>query len=93
MDAKKQLYYLLEHYQKGNYTTEDFVNEFNRIYNLELDYSILSKKEQTEFKKLVKSTNYFSLFESDLNLPPGFYCNEEDIRSAAEEVYRNLIVL
>lgn len=52
MDARKQLLYLLEHYYKGNYTTEIFADEFSRIYDQETDYNLLSKKEHELMREL-----------------------------------------
>ena len=91
MESKKQLYYLLEHYYKGEYTAETFADEFSRIYNLELDYRTLSEVEEKWMKELVEVTNYFSPFGEDFNNFPKFYSNEQDVKNKATEVYQQLV--
>jgi len=90
MDAREQLLYLLEHYYKGNYTTDDFADEFSRIYDHETDYDLLSGKEHELMRELSIITGRFSSFEEDLKIPNAYF-NENDVRKKATEVYLKLI--
>ena len=90
MKAKEQLYYLLEHYFKGNYTTETFTDEFSRIYNLETDYRLLSESEHKKFGELAATTNYFSPYEEDLKNCPNLFTSAQDVKRKATEVYLEL---
>ena len=89
MNAKEQLYYLLEHYHIGNYTTDVFADEFSRIYELELDYEALSNREYILMKELSEIAGRFSLPEEDLAIPSAFF-GENDVRKKAEEIYLKL---
>ena len=89
MDAKEQLYYLLEHYVTGNYTTDVFTDEFSRIYDLEMDYSLLSSTEYKLMRELSAITGRFSPFEGDIKISNAYF-NEEDIKKKAKEVFFKL---
>ena len=91
MEPKKQLYYLLEHYFAGEYTTQIFADEFSRIYNLELDYRVLSDFERKLMKELMEVTVHFSPFEEDFHRHPGLLSNERDVKKKATEVYFALL--
>jgi len=91
VDAKKQLYYLLEHYYKGEYTTETFADEFSRIYNLETDYRLLSDIEYKLMNELSDITERFSPFEADFENYPNVYFSEQDVKNKATEVYQKLV--
>ena len=90
MNAKKQLYYLLEHYFKGDYTTQLFADEFSRVYDQETNYGLLSDAEGKLMKELADITNYFSAYEEDFEKYPNFYSNEQDVKRKATEVYLEL---
>ncbi|MDR2946036.1 MAG: hypothetical protein LBV79_04755 [Candidatus Adiutrix sp.] len=89
MDAREQLLYLLEHFYKGNYTTDIFADEFERIYNLELDYDTLSEAEYMLFHDLSLVAGRFSPFEDDLKIP-NVYFSEAEVKDKAAQVYLKL---
>jgi hypothetical protein len=89
MNPKEKLYFLLVEYLKGNYSTKDFADWFTNIFNLEMDYSLLSKDEYKYFKELEEMTGRFSPYEEDLKLPNVFF-NEQEILEKAKYVYDKL---
>jgi len=89
MDAKEQLYYLLDQYYKGNYATDVFTDEFNRIFDLEIDYETLSIKEYGLMRELSGVTGRFSKFEEDLKIQNA-YSNEDEVKKKVCEVYLNI---
>lgn len=90
MTYKEQLYYLLSEYIKGNYTTNDFCDQFGIIYNTKLDYDDLSNKEYDLFNKLTDITERFSPYEEDLKIPNVFK-SETDVKDIAEKTYNALM--
>ena len=92
MSEKEQLYYLLKHYYEDDYTTGVFVDEFDRIYNLEVDYTTLSDEENKLMGELSVITGRFSPCEEELKIP-NVYFSESDVKQKATEVYLELIKL
>ena len=45
MNTKEQLYYLIKHFQTGEYDINTFCDLFTTIYDIELDKSDLSETE------------------------------------------------
>lgn len=80
MDAKRQLYYLLENVKKGKYDINTFCNLFTVTFNVECDYESLSKTELNVFSELEQYTSRFSPFAEDLKKYPNTYYNEETIK-------------
>jgi len=89
MDEREQLNYLLEHYYKGNYAIDVFVEEFHRIYNLELDSETIPHEEYSLMGELSVIVGRFSPFEEDLAIT-NVYFNENDVKKKATEVYLKL---
>ena len=90
MSGKEKLMYLLEHYQKGNYATVTFTDEFDRIYNFETDDDSLSSEEERLMGELAIITSRFSEFEEDLKIP-NMYFSEKDVKRKVKEIYSKLI--
>ena len=88
MDPKEQLYYLLEHLYKGNYTIDVFADEFDRIYFLELDDDLCTDEERKLFLEVGEIVKLYSPYESDRKLYP--YYTDEDVKQIATEVYLKL---
>lgn len=89
MSKKDQLYYVLKTFLKGEYQTTDFCDNYERIYNLELDKKVLNTVEKESFEKLFNTVVYFSEFPEDRKKYSG-YKNENDIQEAAEEAAKTL---
>lgn len=85
----KKLYQLLEDYLDKKIDTEIFSNDFTLIYDLHVDYDILSAEELKLFGELSEITGRFSPFEEDLK---NFDCyfNETDVEKKAKEVLKAL---
>ena len=91
MDTRKQLYYLLEHYLKEEYTTKDFVDEFSRIYDLEVDGKLLSEIECIQLREMTETAHRFSPFVEDLEKTHGFYVDETVVKAKAKDVFEKLM--
>lgn len=89
MEPEKQLIYLLEHYYKGEYTTDIFVDEFYRVYNFEIDDFELSEKESELLSELSVITGRFSSNDEDLKITNMYFC-EKDVKEKATSVYLEL---
>ncbi|EAR66174.1 hypothetical protein B14911_10582 [Bacillus sp. NRRL B-14911] len=86
---KKKLYELLNDYLEKKIGTETFSNDFTLIYNLHVDYDILSAEENKLFGELSGITSRFSPFEEDLKKYDCYY-NENDVERKAKEVFKAL---
>ena len=89
MTTKEQIYYLLEHYHNGNYATDTFVDEFYRIYSIEMDYDLLVDRERELLAELAEFTELYSPFEEDFETYP--FRNEKEVKQKATEIYLKLI--
>lgn len=65
VNPKKQLYYAIKVFLRGKYSVKDFCSNFERIYNLELDKSTLTKDEKKALGNLFDKVVYFSPVESE----------------------------
>jgi len=90
MDDREQLMYLLEHYYKGDYDTNTFTDEFYRIYDLEMDYSLLSEMEHELMRKLSIIVGRYSPYEEDLK-GSNLYFSEDDVKNEAANVYLKIL--
>ena len=82
--------YLLKHYYIGDYDVKDFIDEYHRIYGVELCYSKLSEAENEYLEELYNISERFSQYEEDHELFPNFFFNEQDVRQKVAEVYFKL---
>ena len=85
MNEKEQLYYLIDGLLNGNYNIKDFCDEFTRIYNLEIDYDVLSSAEYKCFSELSQMAARFSEYDEDLKIP-NVYCSEDEIRDKTKNI-------
>lgn len=81
MNTREQLIYLCLELARDNYKINDFCLEFARIYNYELDTSLLSENEKNIFEKISIMSDRFSDNPDDLKLPNVYFseiqiCNE-----------------
>ncbi|EEO3349738.1 hypothetical protein K7S56_001480 [Listeria monocytogenes] len=88
-DKKEQLYFLLNGLDNGEIEINTFINQFIKIFDLEIDYDELSMEEYTILGKVSDMAARFSDNEEDLKLPNVYY-SEKQIR---EEVTRSLEAL
>ena len=86
MTPKEQIEYLLKEYCKDKYATSIFVSEFNKLYDLEMDYSLFSEQEYELMKELAIVTGRFSPFEEDMSTPNAYF-NETEVKKKAKDVY------
>ena len=85
--SRQKLYYLLKHYLKGEYRTEDFANQFGIIYGIETDYDSLTEDEHRLFHELCRVTDRFSPYKEDFESCPNFFTTESDVKQKASEVF------
>ena len=76
MTEKEQLWYLINGVLNGSYDIKTFCSEFTRIYDLEVDYELLSEQESREFRDLCKMAGRFSDDEQELKIPHMYYSKE-----------------
>lgn len=91
MNDKEQLYYLIKEFRKGSYNTEDFCDEFTKVYDLETNYRNLTLEENKYFNELSNMTARFSQDEEDLKVP-NLYYNEGEIIKKVIEVINTLSI-
>ncbi|EAD1191977.1 TPA: hypothetical protein IQC28_002266 [Listeria monocytogenes] len=89
MTKKEQLYFLLNGLDNGEIEINNFINQFIKIFDLEIDYDELSKDEYTILGNVSDMAARFSDSEEDLKLPNVYY-SEKQVR---EEVTRSLEAL
>ena len=85
MTKQEQLWYLIVGILEGSYNINTFCSEFERIYNLEIDYNELTDKENDQFSDLCEMAERFSDKEDELNIP-NMYFSEEDIINKVKEI-------
>ncbi|EAD2927840.1 hypothetical protein D6G16_12690 [Listeria monocytogenes] len=89
MTKKQQLYFLLNGMDNGEIEINTFINQFIKIFDLEIGYDELSKDEYTILGNVSDMAARFSDSEEDLKLPNVYY-SEKQVR---EEVTRSLEAL
>ncbi len=90
MTPKEKLYYLLKEFLYGKYDANTFSDQFTTIYDTEVDYDTLSEIEMKLFGELCEITARFSSYEEDLKIPNAYF-NEQQVKTKAEEVYKQLM--
>ena len=80
MNEKQQLWYLMDGLLNDSYKIKIFCSEFSRIYDLEIDYDVLSQEENVEFSDLCDMCSRFSDDVDELQIP-NMYFSEEQIRN------------
>jgi hypothetical protein len=68
--GRAKLYWLIDLYASGHHDVGTFCKEFERAYNLEVDRSELSGKEQKVFAELFEKVVLYSPFPSELATVP-----------------------
>ena len=87
MTSRQKLDYLLEHYQKGEYRTEDFADQFGGIFGIETDFDSLTEEEYRLFHELCQVTDRFSPYKEDFESCPNFFTTESDVKQKESEVF------
>ncbi|MBC1589229.1 hypothetical protein HB896_11420 [Listeria welshimeri] len=86
---KEQLYYLLNGLNHGEIEINNFTNQFMKIFDLEIDYDELSKKEYTVLGNVSDMSARFSDNVEDLKLPDVYY-SEKQIRDEITHALKEL---
>ncbi|BDR59265.1 hypothetical protein [Xylocopilactobacillus apicola] len=89
MSEKEQLYELLNMLQSRQIGIKDFAKKFVKIFDLEIDYNELSKREYEMFGEISDISARFSDDPEDLKIPNVYY-SEKQIRN---EVMKTLNLL
>lgn len=87
--SKEILYRLIRQFLNDELNVDDFCSNFSNIYNLEVDYNLLTGLERQKFKELAVLTSRFSPFEEDLK-KYDCYFNEQQVRLKVMEVNHDL---
>lgn len=77
MNKKEELYYLLNEVANNNYTMQNFVSEFTRIFELEIDYDDLTDDEYKCFEKISMMSSRFSSIPEDLKLTNVYFSKSQ----------------
>jgi len=95
MTTREKLYYLLMHYQMGNYSTSAFSDQFTELVDRELSPSDCSEEECRIFRALERYTCRFSPFPEDHEqCPRAFYTEaeiEEQINLAIQSLGEDMV--
>ncbi len=90
MTEKEQLWYLINGLLNGSYDIKTFCSEFIRIYDLEIDYELLSEQENIEFGDLCEMAGRFTDDQEELKIPNMYY-SKKNILDKAKDVKQKLI--
>ena len=82
MTKREQLYYLLESFNKGEYSIETLCDAYLDIYYPDIPTAELTDKEASAFEALGTLISRFSPYEEDIKKFPGVYLEEKDIINA-----------
>jgi len=85
MTKKEQLYYMLNTYNKGEYSVSAFCNAFEEVFYPDIPYDELTPHELDVLKKLGERITRFSPFEEDLKNYPKVYFSDKNINDAIKE--------
>lgn len=95
MNARQQMYYLIEHYMLGDYDTQTFADEFEFAFfrKEDIDDEIpdnltekLSTEEHEAFYELATMAGRTSCYRKDLQTVPNPYFTEYDLRKKVIEI-------
>lgn len=89
MSEKEELLYLINGLLEGTYTIKTFCSEFTRIYDLEIDYDVLTDEEYKEFGDLCTMAGRFSDDSEELKIP-NMYFSESEIICRAKAIKKKL---
>ena len=87
---KRRLYELMNMYLSEIITSLTFCNEFYYCYNLELDHTTLTEKENKLFSELQNINDRFSPFEEDHKIAPKAYTTEKELYDKIVEIKSKL---
>lgn len=90
MDIRQQLYYVVEHYLKGDYPTSLFCDVFYDLFYPDQPREYLSLEEFVEFEKLGVAVSRYSQYPEDHLAYPNAFSNDEEIKKIALDVFYNL---
>ncbi|MGE5340869.1 MAG: hypothetical protein ACM3SY_05235 [Candidatus Omnitrophota bacterium] len=88
MNGKEILYYLIENFLNGNFSSKKFESLYYKTYNFDTDYNELTKIEREKFYELLKVVGRFSTYEESVK-KYGYY-SEADLRATAQKVWKTL---
>lgn len=87
---KRRLYQLMDMFIMSQITASVFCDEFYYSYDLEIDSTMLSNKEQSAFSELSIVSSRFSPFESDHDRYPNAFFTEKELRQKVIETKEKL---
>ena len=77
---KRYLYLIINLFLSGDLNENNFCSEYNNSYDLELDFSTLTEKENQLFFELSKVVSRFSEYPEDHQLDPKAFASKEELR-------------
>jgi hypothetical protein len=89
--GRAKLYWLIDLYASGHHDVRTFCREFEHAYNLEVDRSELSAKEQQVFGGLFDKVVFYSPYPSELATIPT-YQSAAQIAAAVSDARSKLSV-
>lgn len=89
-DNKKYLFWIMEYYLSKKIDGEAFSHAFHESYDLDLDYTCLTEKEQKVFNELNAVVGRYTPYETDLINYPGIYYNDEQLQKAVQKAKNEL---
>ncbi|MDO4477328.1 MAG: hypothetical protein Q4B93_05185 [Clostridia bacterium] len=77
MREKEKLWKLINGFLDGYYDVKTFCEEFNRVYDLEINYNQLTREENEEFGDLCEMAGRFSDDKNELKIPHMYFSEKE----------------
>ena len=82
--AKARLFALVRRFRQRKLSTLSFCDQFEHIYNRELDKRALSEPEASALRRLFDKVVWYSPYEDERELVPN-YLGDDEIESAVSE--------
>ena len=89
MNQREKLWKLINGFLDGHYDVKTFCEEFNRVYDLEINYNELTKEENKEFGDLCEMAGRFSNDQEELKIP-NMYFSEKEILFKVKKIKNTL---
>ena len=88
MNRKEQLYYLLEAFQKGEYTVCSFCDQFVEIYSKDAYDKSMTLKENEYMEQICRLAERYSPYEDDILLD-SFFIDKDTFKVLFDDLYKN----
>jgi hypothetical protein len=83
---KRYLYQIIDLFSSGEIDEKTFCDEYYYSYDLAIDYSTLTEKENDLFFELSKVVSRFSEFPEDHKLDSKAFTNKEELKKKILEI-------